>query len=256
MERFIEGSPINNYLGPFKMNRCYFVDCVSAMRQIPDNSFGLTITDPPYNVEVGKYRDTHSRFIQDVGHFNKEAVEYTDTMTERDYERFSRDWFEQVMRISEMLIFTPGNPNLHMWYDIQEPKEKLIHYKHNCISFKHGCRFSKYEDILVYGKVKNFHFRSDVLDIPLNDFFLQKNNIKGKTPKEIKLWRVIIKRAMERIDNKSIFDPMCGSGPTIQVAEELRLPWLAFEINPENADDIRTRIKIGKKPKTNLDDLR
>jgi DNA modification methylase len=61
---------------------------------------------------------------------------------------------------------------------------------------------------------------------------------------------------MARIDTKVIFDPMAGSGPTIQIAEELRLPWLAFEINPENEEDIKTRIKIGRKPKTNLDDLK
>jgi DNA modification methylase len=253
---YVEGTPLDLWFGPFKANRCYFVDCLDGMAQIPGKPFGFTITDPFYNVDVGKYKGTHQRFIQDVGHFNKEAVKYNDVMPQAEYEQFSRRWFEMAMRLSEVLVFTPGNKNLHMWYDIKEPKEKMIHYKHNCISFKHGCRFTKYEDILAYGELQNFHFRSDVFDVPLNDFFLQKNNIKGSTPKEIELWRQIIKRGVKRVKQKVIFDPMAGSGPTVQIAEELGLPWLAFEINPENADDIRTRVRLGMRPKNNLDGLR
>jgi hypothetical protein len=213
-------------------------------------------------VEVGKSEKEHDRFMksghQTGGHFKKKSVKYVDLMTDEDYGNFSRRWFEMAARLSEVVVFTPGSSvkNVHMWMEIKEPREMMIHYKENSVAYKHSCRFSRYEPILAYGDLQNFHFYSDVFKFHLDSSFIKKNHIKGSTAKEIKFWIAVITRGVKRVKQKVIFDPMAGSGPTVQIAEELGLPWLAFEINPENADDIRTRVRLGMRPKNNLDGLR
>ena len=38
----------------FELNKLYLLDCVEAMREIPDNYFKLAIVDPPYGIGVDK----------------------------------------------------------------------------------------------------------------------------------------------------------------------------------------------------------
>ncbi len=39
-------------LGAYETNRIYNVDCYEAIKQLPDNSIDLIISDPPYEIEV------------------------------------------------------------------------------------------------------------------------------------------------------------------------------------------------------------
>ena len=36
----------------FEMNQFYNMDCMEAMKQIPDKYFELAIVDPPYGIDV------------------------------------------------------------------------------------------------------------------------------------------------------------------------------------------------------------
>ena len=40
-------------LGRFKINNIYCEDCYTAIKDIPDKSVDLIITDPPYEMETG-----------------------------------------------------------------------------------------------------------------------------------------------------------------------------------------------------------
>lgn len=44
-----------SYLGNFKLNKIYCMDCVEGMRKLPDNSIDLTVTSPPYD-NLRKYK--------------------------------------------------------------------------------------------------------------------------------------------------------------------------------------------------------
>lgn len=40
-------------MGPFALNEVHQIDCISAMRQLPDASVDVAIADPPYNASKG-----------------------------------------------------------------------------------------------------------------------------------------------------------------------------------------------------------
>jgi len=40
------------------MNVAYNMDCLEAMRQMPDNAFDLAVVDPPYGINRFKHGET------------------------------------------------------------------------------------------------------------------------------------------------------------------------------------------------------
>jgi site-specific DNA-methyltransferase (adenine-specific) len=55
------------YLGDFEINNVYNLDCVEAMKKLPDNSIDLVVTSPPYD----SLRD-YNGFIFDLHETGKE----------------------------------------------------------------------------------------------------------------------------------------------------------------------------------------
>ena len=83
------------------MNIAYNMDCLAAMREMPDNAFDLAVVDPPYG--IGIFSMT----------FTKEGVRQygNSTAPKRDY-RSKKDWdiapsqeyFDQLFRVSKKQI--------------------------------------------------------------------------------------------------------------------------------------------------------
>ena len=44
--------PLNSAGGGYCLNQLYNVDCMEAMKYIPDKFFQLAITDPPYGIGI------------------------------------------------------------------------------------------------------------------------------------------------------------------------------------------------------------
>lgn len=38
-------------IGEYELNKIYNIDCYKAIKEIPDNSIDLIVTDPPYLIE-------------------------------------------------------------------------------------------------------------------------------------------------------------------------------------------------------------
>ena len=39
------------------MNIAYNMDCLAAMREMPDNAFDLAVVDPPYGIDITHQRE-------------------------------------------------------------------------------------------------------------------------------------------------------------------------------------------------------
>ena len=219
---------------------CDNMDEVNGLPSLDDKSWDLCLTDPPYNINYKISEDM-------LKNYGSKVKKYSDDIP--DYLKFSQDWFDQIQRITQRLIFTPGNKNIGMWYKIQEPVEMFIHYKIDSNSRTSLCRFNRFEPILLYGKYKHLlDFRCNVFDIPLRTENKHRNFfIEHSSPKSFELWETIIKRSRDKHETSSIIDPFLGSGTTAQVCEMLGIPWIGYEIKEEYAVDIEKRIKFGIK---------
>jgi len=236
-------------IGDYELNRYYFEDALEALKKIPNNSFDLCLTDPPYNVDVGclgadRMRITPGARKANYNFYDKKK-KYDDVIA--DYENFCKAWFTEVKRVCTKIVFTPGTSNFCTWIKIEEPKEILIHYKPDCVGFTHSIRFLKHEYILCYGKFRPFEFKNSVITTQLGSEETKRLGIEHASPKAIQLWRILL----SRIKPRTVLDPFVGSGTTIQACIEQGIDYLCFEIDKAYESDILKRVHSAvKMPKT------
>jgi DNA modification methylase len=204
------------------------------MKEIPDKTFDLCLTDPPY-FEGFKSKATTSK-----------KIDYT-------VEKVTREWFNESLRVCKSVVFTPGYKNFYIY-----PPAKMIGcwYKGGTMGRNLTGGISNWEPVLFYGELTmdvDYIYES-VQKARMNEY--KKTNLIHPCPKPTGFYKKILKYIKPK--PKSIFDPFLGSGTVAQVSEELGLFYRGFEINEQYILDIEKRIHIGEKNRksTNLDGLR
>src|ERR1039458_8491580 len=85
---------------PYELNRVYQVDCVEAMRRLPDASVDILIADPPYNASKGNnWKWDNSVSLPGFGGKWSKVMADWDDMPLADYFAFTIAWLEQVKRV-------------------------------------------------------------------------------------------------------------------------------------------------------------
>lgn len=81
-----------------ELNKIYNGDCLEYMKQIPDKSIDLVLTDPPYWINAWKW----------VGWFGSSK---TDKHYEDDWDKFTptQEYFNEILRISKNAIMFGWN---------------------------------------------------------------------------------------------------------------------------------------------------
>lgn len=87
-----------------ELNKIYLGDCLELMKQIPDKSIDLVLTDPPYWINAWKEKEHNWR---------KDYWYNT-----RDELKPSKEYFDEIFRISKNQIIRWGN----YFIDYLEPK--------------------------------------------------------------------------------------------------------------------------------------
>jgi len=189
-------------------------NCIEIMKNIPDMSVDLVLTDYPYGVnkEYDKYNDTKENLI--------DLINKTEP---------------QIKRISKFSMITPGFGN-----------EKYYNYDAIFVIYQPAsvglCSYGKclWQPIIIYGKdpltKSKLNFRWTVI---------QNTEISGKfehpCPKPIKLWEKILFRGSCN-SNDLILDPFLGSGTTAVAAEKLGRRWIGIEISEKYCEISKQRI--------------
>lgn len=89
-------------------------DCLSetefSMKDIPDNSVDLVVTDPPYGIGASRYKRANTQH-------GKSLAKYKDYGEEDwDDNRISKDCFDEMFRISKNQIIFGGNYYVDYFY--------------------------------------------------------------------------------------------------------------------------------------------
>ena len=213
---------------------CDNMDKKYGLPSLPDKSWDLFFSDPPYNRNYKK----PSGIGEKPAKKNKGKIYYSDKMTPEDYKKWCIQWFQEAKRVSNILIFTPGRPNIGMWYSIEEPYDYLTWYKRNGQSGGKGAHLARDEPILMYGKPRN-KFKESVFDVYVINGFLCEFDYIHPCPKSLNFWSRII----EEYQPKSVLDIFLGSGTTAEICEKMGIPWLGYDIGYES--DIEKRIQKG-----------
>lgn len=194
------------------------------MREFKDKEFDLCLTDPPYNAKhIGPNKREYS-----LGQMQ---------LPEAEYKLFCKTWFDEAIRISRSLVFTPGIANTHNY---PQPFWQVAWHKPASVSFNRMGGFNAWEPIFCYGEVTKARLGQDYIKFNTLNFNkgLEK---KHPCPKPLGLWKFLITKFSK--EGEIIIDPFHGSGTTGKGCLELKRRFLGIDINPNYVDIADKRIE-------------
>lgn len=210
------------------LNKIHLADCMDILRQLPDKSVDLVLTDPPYGMEFvsGRRKVAYAKMEGDNGGLD-----------------WLPEWLEQVDRVSKddaiWLVFCS-------WHNVDIFKREVA-------------RFRKVKNILVW--VKNNHGAGDLFCdfAPQYELVLFCNpgrkRLNGKRPstvlrygstgnklhptqKPVDMFEELIKITSN--ENDIVLDPFSGSGTTAVACRNTGRQFILVEKDPRyHAESIK-----------------
>lgn len=213
-----------------ELNKIHLGDCYKLIKEIPDKSVDLIITDPPYDLETeGSKENNISKTFANCNNEISEISQGIDLNILNDF-----------MRIMK-------KPNIYIWCNKKQILEYLKFFveEHNC-SFEIMTWLKSNPTPLCGGNYlidKEFclYFRKGIkLNTTFETAFTYWHSKKNKADKDlfehptIKPLHIIKNLIINSSnENEIIFDPFVGSGTTCVGAKDLNRQYLGIEINPK-----------------------
>jgi len=200
-------------------------DCLEIMKQLPDKSVDLVLTDPPYGIKIGDNGK--------IGGNGKITKVRQYIPVNWDNEGLNQIQFEEIKRIStHQIIF-----GFNYFLDILKPTQCIIVWDKKCRNDWND-NFSDCELAWTsFNKpAKVFHY--------LWMGALKEGKERERwhpTQKPIALIIWILENYSQ--ENNLILDPFLGSGTTAVACEKLNRRWIGIEINPEYCEIAKKRIQ-------------
>lgn len=226
-------------------------DSLIELKNIPDKSISLIVTDPPYNLN------------KDYGN-NQDKLEFD------KYLDFSRKWLTEAKRVLKddgtIYVFM-GMRYISYIYNILE-KELGMHFNSWITWFyTQGIGKTKgfsprHDDILMFTKSpKKFTFNLDNIRVP-QKYYRSVNNMRGANPGNV--WEFshmhycnknrkkhptqkpegLYERMILASSNEgdTILDPFSGSGTLLRVCQQTNRNGIGIEVNPEYVEMTKERL--------------
>ena len=203
------------------INKIVCGDCLELMREIPDGSVDLVLTDPPYGMNY------HSGYY--VGENPHSAIHGDD--------RYATGGVAECIRLARKAVYA-----FCRWDNIQDlpekPKSFIVWKKNNWtagdLEHAHG---RMWEGIAFWPQLDHkFNIRlPDVLECPR----ISAPELKHPTEKPVDLPLRILTANVGNL----ILDPFCGSGTTCVAAKMLGRNYIGIDISEEYCEIARMRIK-------------
>ncbi len=213
-----------------ELNKIYLEDCYKFIKQIPDNSIDLIITDPPYEQEVN-----HS-----AGAFGKKKKLHFKQIVDLSY-GFDYSILDEFVRVLKKI-------NLYIWCSKKQIQflldyfvnrkgcywELITWHKENAVPTGNNtficdteyCLFFREKGVLLCG---NYFTKRKYYVTYTNKS--DKSKFQHPTIKPLQIIKNFVLNSSK--ENDIIIDPFVGSGTTAVACRELNRQFIACEINQE-----------------------
>lgn len=186
----------------FTKQRGYFfqMDCMKALKQMPDKCIDLCICDPPYGIK---------RLKNPKGRLEK----YGDT-TQANNNVPTKEYFDELFRVSKNQVIWGGN-----YFELPPCRCFFAWYKHQPVE--------NYSDVEFAWS--SFDKPAKVIDLPYFGNIGADEQRIHTTQKPIKLYEWILTRYANKGD--IILDTHTGSASSLIACNELGYNYIGFEID-------------------------
>jgi DNA modification methylase len=244
-----------------EIDNIYQGDSLQVMKELPDNSIDLVLTDPPYNIsQDGKsikrsaLRNTRYRKGSDI----KLDFGEWDKLTDEDYEKLIYGLIAELKRVmkdgSWAYIFFDKRKlglleKLYKELDLKY-RNILVWCKSNPVpSFRHVNWVSATEFISVFskgdGKVKNWLYpQKEMFSYFITSTKASYGVSSHPTEKPIGICEKIIK--INSNEGDLILDPFLGSGTTAVACVNLNRHYIGIELDQSYVEIARKRVAEAK----------
>ena len=238
------------------MNDCVLLqgDCLSIMKQLPDNKIDTVITSPPYNMNLrirnGKYC---SRQI--VKELTTKYENFADNMPMDEYFEFNKQVVEELLRLSDTVFYnvqflTGNKPALFklIGHFADRLKEFIVWDKVNAQpAIGQGVMNSQFEVLLVFSNdaPESRKFKSAQFDRgTLPNIWQIKRGKKVSKDHGAVFPEELIEKIVRNFSKEGdvIFDPFMGTGTAGAVAIREGRKFLGIELDPDYFQFAKDRI--------------
>lgn len=213
------------------LNKITCGNCLEHLKNLPDNSVDLIVTDPPYNLK----KDFEN-----------------DNLTEEEFISFLVPIFNELYRVikdkySVIIFFDSGQKLPLFWKTLFASKlnfQKACNfYKPNDCSMPHNRILRKSEVFYVCSKTKQLNHGGEkyIHDCLIGNHISKDKRFFHPTVKNIHIIKEIIRSSS--LENDIILDPFIGSGTTAVACRELKRQFIGFELSQEYVDIANKRLK-------------
>ena len=215
------------------ISRVYNIDCIEAMKQIPDNYFQLSLVDPPYG--IGASNDSRFGKFFTV-HLNGKKTKYP----AKDYKKSEWDnnipddlYFSELKRVSKNQIIWGGN-----YYNLGKTNCYLVWDKRNGESNNSDCElaWTSFDTA-----VRMFSYKWNGM---LQQDMKNKEDRIHPTQKPVQLYKWLLKNYAKEGDK--ILDTHLGSGSSRIACYDGGFDFVGCELDKDYFDASVKRFEIFK----------
>lgn len=232
-------------LGKFEIDNIYWGDALQLIKEIPDNSIDLIVTDPPFAIDFKAKRNNYHRKEERV------LEGYCEIPKDKYYE-FSCSWLKEAYRILKdtgSLYLFSGWTNLKDILNALE-ETKFIIINHIIWKYQFGVytkrKFvtSHYHILFACKNEKKYKFNK-IEHYPEDVWIINREYWTNKIKTPTKLPLEIIKKILlfSSDEGDIVLDPFIGSGQVAIACKMLNRHFLGFEIVKEYYEFAKKRIK-------------
>ncbi len=218
------------------VNKIICGDCLEVMKQIPDKSVDLVLTDPPYNMGYSGR-----------GIVNKFTTFENDVMDEQAH----TDWFNSILQQLNRVL--KDNTSIYIYIDfrnyarIYSIVSKYFSIK-NCIvwdkgSIGMGQHYRFQHEFIIYAIKGNFKLIIDKRNVSDIWQFNREPATFYQHPTQKPLYAMKKPLKHATIAGNIVLDPFLGSGTTAVACKELGRKYIGIEISPEYCKIANERLR-------------
>lgn len=237
-------------VGSWELDEIHLVDAIAGLKQLPEESVDLIVTDPPYNVaSKKKLTIKNNRPVSTA-----EMWGHWDTYHPFDYDLLILQMISECYRVlkpgGSLYVFTAREDN---GYFTRLAKLRGFMYRNTLAMVKknplpslHKANWRSGFELCMYlskGQPKTFNFISQQECINARAYATAELTTDHPTEKPLSF----IRRLVEVSSNPSelVLDPFMGSGTTALACSQTDRRFLGFETFPEYLQMARARLKEG-----------